>query len=115
METTETRPPGRGGQGAQPHKVKDCPRVSCRWEEEWGSHGPGNAALGWMTCLSKILRVQEPPETEAIRAAMTSNLRVLHRMQWLEQFEWRALDWRAMGFMLLLLYFTTGGLGRGRL
>lgn len=31
-------------------KSRTAPRVSSRGEEEWGSHGPGNAVLGWMTC-----------------------------------------------------------------
>lgn len=70
--------------------------------------GLGMRLLDGWPAEPRILRVQELPETEAIRADMTSNLHVLHKMQWLEQFEWRTWDWRAMGFMLLLLYFTTG-------
>lgn len=42
--------------------------------------GLGMRLLDGRPAEPRILRVQEPPETVAIQAAMTSNLRVLHRM-----------------------------------
>lgn len=45
LETAVTRPPGRGGQGAHQHKVKECPKgvmqvgggVGLPWAWECGS------------------------------------------------------------------------------